>query len=243
MKAKDYRRQMEDRYGTSGDPQRAVGATSPAISQEETWTEAIRLLSDPEAGPKEKIDALQTLHAATFLVDAFAPFQAKYTEALRTVVDDTSADADLRRTALDILTNYKDEFARRKLIDGLTGKGEAVVSASAALGLLARDDHSSAAEIAKNVLKESKNLHTREQAVRVLGADPGSAELLKEVLKDKSEFKQVRQAGAVALRGLDEEQFESSAAEILADADDFEDIKSTVGGALERAKAKTVTTE
>jgi hypothetical protein len=109
-----------------------------------------------------------------------------------------------------------------------------VLPAAAALALLARDDHGSASAIARNLLASGDDA-TRAQAVRVLGSDPGASDLLSGIMKDKDESREVRRAGAVALESLNPQLFQDSAAEILHDEDDFAEIKSTVGGALERS--------
>ena len=69
----------------------------------------------------------------------------------------------------------------------------------------------------------------------MLGSDPAATELLTEIMKNKSEFREVRRASAVALKGLNPQAFQTGAIDILSDASDFKDIQSTVGGALERA--------
>jgi hypothetical protein len=71
--------------------------------------------------------------------------------------------------------------------------------------------------------------------VRVLGSDKGAIQDLADILRNKDEFREVRRASAVALNGLDPGRFQQDAAAILSDGNDFQDIKSTVGGALERA--------
>ena len=155
------------------------------------------------------------------------------TAALRTAATDT--DPDLCRSALDMLVNFNDEFARQKLADGLRGIGEALVPQAAALGMLSRNDHNSATAIARDLLMGGADIATRAQAVRVIGSDPAATELLAEIMKNKSEFQEVRRASAVALKGLNPQAFQAGAIDILRDASDFKDIQSTVGGALERA--------
>jgi HEAT repeat protein len=175
---------------------------------------------------------MQLLQAGTFLGAQFAPLRPEYIAALRAAA--TAVDPELRRSALDVLVNMKDEFARKKLLEGLQGIGEALVPPAAALGLLARDDHGSASAIARDLLTKSADGAIRAQAARVLGSDPGATELLSEIMNDKMEFREVRRASAVALKSLNPKLFEQGALDILKDGDDFKEIKSTVGGALGR---------
>jgi HEAT repeat protein len=232
MNVKDYRKQVEAQLGAAGSPGDASFA-STAASPEQYWADAIRQLADPTLAPEVRKDVAQVLQAGTFLGAQFAPYHADYLAALRTAA--TDADADLRRSALDMLVNFNDEFARQKLADGLRGIGEALVPQAAALGMLARNDHNSATAIARDLLTGGADVATRAQAVRVLGSDPAATELLAEIMKNKSEFQEVRRASAVALKGLNPQAFQAGAIDILRDASDFKDIQSTVGGALERA--------
>jgi hypothetical protein len=231
MNVKDYRKQIESQLGTAASGAPAFENASPV--QPQRWQEAIRLLGDPNVDASSRKDAAKVLQAGTFLGAQFAPYRAAYIAALRTAA--TAEDGELRKRALDALVNLKDEFARRSLVDGLREADRALVPPAVALGLLARDDHNSAVAVAREMLTSSTDAPTRAQAIRLLGADPTASDLLSNVMKDKSEFREVRRASAVALRGLAPRIFESDAREILSDASDYEDIKSTVGGALTRA--------
>jgi HEAT repeat protein len=226
MNVKDYRKQVEAQLAAA-----ATGSTAPPPQQ--SWAEAIQRLANPSLAPDVRKTAAQLLQAGTFLGAQFAPYRADYIVALRAAA--TDPDPDLRRSALDVLVNFNDEFARQKLADGLRGIAEALLPPAAALGLLARDDHSSASAIARDLLGSSADMAIRAQAVRVLGSDPAATDLLAGIMKDKSEFREVRRASAVALKGLNPKVFQDGAIDILRDASDFKDIQSTVGGALERA--------
>ncbi|QND65438.1 hypothetical protein HB777_17035 [Mesorhizobium loti] len=245
MNVKEYRRQVEAELNAKAasnarvsdfSAKVVVGADTPDIRAAvsgENWDEAIKQLADPKLDEEARLVALQFLQAGTFLGARFAPYRAKYLAALRTAA--TSADdAELRHSALDILANLKDDFARQKLMDGLQGAGTALVSPAVALGLLARDDHGSISTLARDLLKSSTDVHTREQAARVLGSDPSAKNLLSELMTDKTEFSAVRRASAVALRNLDPGEFETNARSILADHGDFGEIKATVKGATDR---------
>jgi HEAT repeat protein len=232
MNVKDYRKQVEAQTGPRGSLESLDAVETVEALPQQRWSDAIRQLTDPTLSPDIRKAAMHLLQAGTFLGAQFAPLRAEYIAALRTTA--TDADPELRRSALDILVNLKDEFARKKLLDGLQGQGEELVPAAAALGLLARDDHGSASTVARDLLATSADGPIRAQAARVLGSDPGATDLLSGIMKDKAEFREVRRASAVALRGLNPKMFEQGALEILNDGDDFKDIKSTVGGALGR---------
>jgi hypothetical protein len=233
MNPKDYRRQVEDELRAASVPSIAAAVTAPAPRAMQDWTGDIKQLADASLDAAHRHAALQRLQAGTFLGSQFAPHRAAYIQALRSAA--TSNETELCHSALDILANLKDDFARQKLVEGLRGIGQALVPAAVALNLLARDDHGSAADIAREILTSGADVPTREQAARALAADPRSKDLLSERMRDKAEFREVRRASAVALRSLDPQAFLEGARDILADADEFRDIKATVHGALERA--------
>jgi HEAT repeat protein len=226
---KDYRRQVEADLRTSARPR---AAASSALRTGPDWARDIQELMDPMRDPRDREAALWNLQAATFLVGQFDQYRPRYIQALQTAA--TDPDEGLRHAAFDVLANYKDDFARRKLTEGLQDPGKALVSPAVALGLLARDDHGAATSFARSFLGGDTDPATRSQAARVLAADPASKDLLAERMGDKDEFREVRRASAVALRSLDPEGFNTLARNILADDSDFPEIKATVRGALER---------
>lgn len=176
---------------------------------------------------------MKALQAATFLGEQFDSCRPAYRAALRRAA--TDADERLRRRSLDILSNLKDEFARERVIAGLTGEAAALVPPAVALGLLARDDHASTVGLARDFLAKASDRFVRAQAVRLLSADPSALPLFEKLMSDKGEFREVRQASAAALRNLDPGAFFSRAKAIAADDEDFEDIRRTVRSALDRA--------
>ena len=187
---------------------------------------------DAARDPRDREAALWHLQAGTFLVGQFDRYRPRYIQALQNAA--TDPDESLRHAAFDVLANIKDDFARRKLAEGLGDPRKALVSPAVALGLLARDDHGAATGFARSLLTSASDPATRAQAARVLGSDPASGDLLGERMRDKNEVREVRRASAVSLRSLNPDKFRALAQDILADASDFQEIKATVRGALER---------
>jgi HEAT repeat protein len=229
MNPKDYRRQVEAELRASS-PGAAVA--SPGLRAGPDWARDLEELMDTTRNPRDREAALWRLQAGTFLMGQFAQHRARYVQALQNAA--TDPDEGLRHAAFDVLANIKDDFARRKLGEGLEDPGKALVSPAVALGLLARDDHGAATGFARSFLSSKSDPATRAQAARVLAADPASRSLLAERMRDKDEFREVRRASAVALRSLDPDRFRALAQDILADASDYQEIKATVRGALER---------
>jgi hypothetical protein len=227
----DYRRQVEAerRAFLDAGGQASVPASVRAGSD---WSQDLEELMNTERKPRDRESALWRLQAGTFLVGQFAEYRGRYIQALQMAA--TDPDQGLRHAAFDVLANGKDDFARRKLVEGLTDPGKALVSPTVALGLLARDDHGAATTFARSFLSSKGDPTTRAQAARVLAADPDSGSLLAERMRDTREFREVRRASAVALHSLDPDKFFATARDILSDAGDFQDIKTTLLGALER---------
>lgn len=226
MDAKSYRAQISAELATD--------FAQPAPLPEPMWDEDIKILADPASDLDGRKAALKSLQAGMFQGSTFAPYIPEFLAALRKIAVAPDIDIDLRSSAFDSLTNLKDDFAREQLTAGLEGTAPALLPPAAALGMLARDDHGSALGIAHNLLTSDADVHVRAQAVRVLGSDPSSVLLLSTLLQDKAEFREVRQASAVALHGLSPTAFDTVANAIRADRQDFSDIKTTVGNALDR---------
>lgn len=236
MNSKDYRRQVEAEYAAAAPAFSRAAAAAPSAPLEPDWAQDLVELMDTARDPREREAAIWRLQAGTFLVPDFAPHRPPYIQALQTAA--TDKDEGLRHAALDVLANSKDDFARRKLTEGLDDPNKALVSPAVALGLLARDDHGAATGFARAFLSGESDPATRAQAARVLAADPASSGLLAERMGDKDEYRLVRRASAVALHSVDPDSFRSLAEGILADDSDFQEIKATVRGALERDEPK-----
>lgn len=238
MNPRDYRRQVE------ADLQ-AASAAAPAraavrsLEQGPNWSRDIEELMDEGRPPGAREEALRRLQVGTFLLGEFSQYRAPYLRALQEAA--TATDARLRHAALDILANLQDDFARRKLTEGLRDPSKALVSPAVALGFLARDDHGAVVDIARDVLNHDNDPATRAQAVRILSADPTSKELIADRMRDKGEFREVRRASAVALHSVDPDAFRTLARDILSDDADYQDIKATLRGALEREAAAAAT--
>lgn len=235
MKPRNYRQRLEaemaEREAAAGAPGRAAEAPEPYDAGQ--WPRLIERLRDASASSEERAAALKALQAATFLGDVFDDCRADYVAALREIVADP--DLDLRRRALDILASMKDDFARERIMAGLTGRAEPLIAPAVALGLLARDDHASASAIARQFLERASDRFTRAQAVRLLSRDPAAKAILERLMASKEEFREVRQASAAALRNLDPQAFIGKARQILDDASDFKEIHETLRHALHRS--------
>ncbi len=228
MKASDYRKQVEQDLS-----RREEGMAPPQGEAAPDLEELVKSLADSGEDPEAREKALKMLRAASFLGARFNEVRPAFVEALRAVA--VGDDDKLRHSALDVLSNLKDEFAQEKLQAGLLGQIKPLVPTAVALGMLARDDHASLSNLAKDVLESGADKFAKAQAARILGSDPSAQALLEKILGDKSEFREVRRASAAALNSLDPEAFVREGRKILEDDSDFKDIQTTVRGALQRA--------
>lgn len=235
MKAKEYRRQIEEQL----DRDRANTLESlpgPRVTPTSLVEEALVRLADSGADSKDRLEMLRVLKAASFDIAAFAPFIADFQSTLQQIASSADGGLQLRREALEVLMAEHDDTARRILEAALLDPNDGDVPPAVALGLLARDDHGSALELARSVLETSSDPVARAQAVRVLGTSPQEANTLRVLLSDPKEARQVRKASAVALRALSPADFDEIARVIIADQNDFPDIRQSLEGVFRRQR-------
>jgi hypothetical protein len=174
--------------------------------------------------------ALRTLQQASFRAVAFAPKRPDYLAALRSLIDDK--DADLRRRVIGILAREADEYVQRRLIEGLEQPSKALVPAAKAIQFLGYDIHAEHFPILREIVRRPPNRAAQKEAVRLLGSDPSSKDLLAEILEDKSESPDVRNVSAIALQTLDPDQFEELAKRIALDDTEDDRLRASCISAL-----------
>jgi len=179
-----------------------------------------------------RLGALESLQAASFSVDTFAPYRGDYLATLRKIVDDP--DPELRQRVLGLLMREHDGSAQEKLLEGLKNPDKALVPPEKALQLLSYDVHAEAYLVARDIIKKPPNDDARREALRLLAADPSSAPLFEKLLRDKNELREIRQISASALNALKPDRLKEHAREILLDKSDYDDIKATSLTALEQ---------
>jgi HEAT repeat protein len=191
---------------------------------------AIGLLSDSAESAGVRAAALQVLQASSFRAAAFRPKRPEYLAALRTIIDEP--DASLRQRALEVLAQRKDEYAQRRLLEGLEAPSQALVPPERAVQLLGYDIHAEHYPILRDMVHNPPSPEAKREAVRLLATDTTSKELLMEVLTDKDEYREVRNASASALLSLAPTEFEEQAKQIVLDDDEYDDLRATAMTAL-----------
>jgi HEAT repeat protein len=174
--------------------------------------------------------ALRVLQQAAFTSSLFQSKRPEFLDVLRQIVDDP--DPEIRVRVIEELAKEKDDYVQQRLIEGLNDKKKALVPPEKAIQFLGYDIHSEYFPILKDVVADPPNQAAKVEAVRLLGADADSKDLLTEIVQDKSEKSEVRQVGAAALQALAPEEFEAHAKQIVMDDSDFNEIKSVVINAV-----------
>jgi hypothetical protein len=207
----------------------SAAAPLEAQNLEQQVEALLTTLRDPAAAVADRTAALEELAALDFLGPRFAPFRAAYKEALREVA--TDQPRELRVRALEPLAIDRDGYAQELLVQGLREPKKALVPEAKAIQLLGYDDHADVVPLAREVFERGSG-PAREEALRVLATDPESEQLFDRLLKDKSEKRRIRQLSASGLQSLNPEAFDKTARKIVADEDDYNDIRATALTAL-----------
>jgi len=192
----------------------------------------VDVLADTAALPELREGAVEVLQGLAFLVTVFAPYRPRYHEVLRAMVDDPNPI--LRRRALAILARYKDEYAQRRLTEGLEHPTKALLPAAKAIQYLGYDIHAEYFPLLRRIVEKPPTVSAKREAIRLLAADPSSKTLLSRVLNDKSEPSRVRQMSALALQSLAPTSFERAARQISLDDTEDDRLRATTIGALAR---------
>jgi len=115
---------------------------------------------------------------------------------------------------------------------GLQDPESALVPPSKALQLLSYDDHANVSDLALKLFHQTDDLGVKEAALRVLGTDAKSQDLLAQLLQDKSQPASLRTLSATGLHYLNPQRFAGIARTIVMDDNEPEDIRATSLGAL-----------
>jgi hypothetical protein len=210
------------------DKQRVTAlAHSPlaAFANDQHLEAVLSILRNKDESIAMRLGALNSLQAASFSGDTFAPYRGDYLATLRKIADDPNPE--LRQRVLGTLMREKDGFAQKKLLEGLKDPDKALVPPQKALQLLSYDVHAEAYAAARDIVKKPPNDDARREALRLLSADAKAAPLFEKLLRNKKELREIRQISASALHALKPEKLQQYARKILLDKSDFDDIKAT----------------
>lgn len=183
--------------------------------------------SEPVELRRAALTVLQQLRFSSRILNAR---RAEYLAALRSVMEDP--DAELREEALETLAQEKDEYAQRRLVEGLNNPELALVPPEKAIQLMGYDVHAEHFPILREIVRSSENPLAKEEAVRLLSADPSSTVLLAEVFQNKEEDLEVRRKSAIALQSLAPAEFEEEAKLVILDESEDDGLRASCVSAL-----------
>ncbi|MEM7338784.1 MAG: hypothetical protein AAF467_09055 [Actinomycetota bacterium] len=248
MDLDDYRRQLEadvgaaappagdladamatlaDRSGPVADRVEAARLVNMrAHERPDTFGLLVDILGDGGDATDVRLAALDGIEVHQFGSSALKEQRAELTVALKRAME--ADDPDLRERAIDMLARGRDVDVQRQLIDGLRDRTAAITTPQRSVELLGYDLKADHYDVLKDVVAGHEDAETRREALRLLAADAESEALIETVVRDKDEEAAVRDTGAAALQAVAPEQFEVVAYDIVADDNDYDEIKASV---------------
>lgn len=222
---------VRDKSAEAGARVAALQEISPEINNNPDLIDLLfALLQDGTEPPELRRSVLAVLQQLRFSSRVLNARRAEYLAALRSLLEDP--DAELREEALETLAQEKDEYAQRLLVEGVNNPDQALVPLEKAIQLMSYDIHAEHFPILRDVVKSSPNALAREEAVRLLSADPSSADLLTEVFHNKEEDVAVRRKSAIALQSLAPAEFEEEAKQVILDESEDDGLRAACVSAL-----------
>lgn len=220
-------RSEETRIRVAG-VQRTTDLAEPSVELIESVLALLRDTGEPAELRRAALAVVRQLHFNPVVTKAMRP---SFMAALRALVDDS--DVELRVQAIILLAQQKDEYVQRRLLEGLRDPSKGTVPPEKAIQLLGYDIHAEHFPLLHEFVRNPPNDLAKQEAVRLLSADPTAAELLVEVVRDKAAPPEVRKAGAVALQSMAPVEFEKQAKAVVLDDGEAPEVRASFVGALE----------
>jgi hypothetical protein len=177
-------------------------------------TTCLDILKDRTNDPVLRKAALNTLKILRFSSQQLRAMNAEYMDALRKLIDDP--ENILRVAAVETLALNKDEYVQRRLMEDITKPEQTIVSRAKAIQLLGHDIHAEQFPIVRMILEEKTATESEKiEAIHVLGKDPTSKDLLKNLMLDKKQSQEIRLSSASALQAAQPETFINVAKEVI----------------------------
>jgi HEAT repeat protein len=183
----------------------------------------LELLRDGTMPTDARIAVLNLLQQINFRMASFPAIRPDYLATLRSIIADP--DVQLREQAISILAQQKDEYVQRRLIEGLEGRSVPLVPATMAIQCLGYDIHAEYFPLLRRIIEDPPSRAAKEEAVRLLAADPDATDLLLSILQNRSESPEVRKLSAIALRAAVPDQFAEQARRIVFDDEEEEELR------------------
>lgn len=177
------------------------GISGLVFSEEKVMQDAINEIGKGAGNGEIALASLNVVKAAEISSpQLYNANIAEYKNALRLAID--HQNVDLRGAALEILAINKDEYAQRRLVESIENPTKELISPETAVQLLSYDLHANHFEVLRGLVERAPNKIAKREAIRNLGFDEESKELLQNTLDDSSEDPETRHAAAIALMCL-----------------------------------------
>lgn len=194
-----------------------------AHDSEDTQNCLLSILEDVNDQPELRMAALSLLQQG-IIIGALSFKRSEYMRILRSIVDDK--DKRLRQRAIQILANDNDEYVQRRLLEGIERRSNKLIGISAAIQLLSGDVHADNCELLEEIIKNPPSRSAKKEAVRALGNIPSAKNLLRTIMEDKNEHREVRQMSAVSYQAIAPEEFEKYAKQAIHNDEEYEDFRA-----------------
>jgi HEAT repeat protein len=186
----------------------------------ELYGPLLELLGDGTASPDARMAVLNLMQQISFGAASFRAIRPDYLATLRSIIADPGVQ--LREQAISILAQQKDEYVQRRLIEGLEGHSTPLIPVAKALQCLGHDLHAEYFPLLRRIIQDPPSPAAKEEAIRLLAADPDAADLLISILQDRSESLEARKLSAIALQNAAPEQFAQQVRQIVLEDDEEE---------------------
>lgn len=205
-------------------PQKAMGAIGADSGYIQTCLSILADTGEPEELRRSMFFILITI---AFSSAVFKSHSAAYRSILRVLLDDNSPV--LREKAAGELAKMNDAFLQERLLAGLKNETTPIVSAIKAMQLLSLDLHAEQFPVVKKILQNpATDEPTKIQAIRILGNDPDSRQLLVDLMLDKNQPGEIRMTSAASIQVSSPESFIKLAKPILLDETESNDVQAVV---------------
>ena len=200
---------------------------SAFFGKDESFLQRVtRIVSDQGAPDKLRLAALRCLQMNSFSSPMFLARRPAYIAALRSLIED--GNDKIRETAIEHLALNRDEYVQRRLIEGLENPKKKITKPELAVQYLAYDLHADHFPLLRKLASKPPNKKTRMEALRNLGADTESVDLLKSTFADKAEDAELRHLCGVALQRLDPGEFDKAADKIMRARTEHSELKAAI---------------
>jgi hypothetical protein len=190
----------------------------------------LRLLKNKNLTGDMRKAAFSCMQTIRFSSPVVASVQPQIIDAYRSLVEDKNQK--IRESVITYLAQEKDEYAQRKLLEGLDTPSKALLPEEKAVHLLGYDIHAGIYPTLRNIVEKSSNNYSRMEAIHILGSEPNAKDLLLKIYDNKKERYGVRKNSLMALKMYHPEEFNRVATATAVDDKENPNIRAVSLNAL-----------